>query len=414
MFYFLLFLPFLDSSVSHTRSGKHANSHAIVVHVFIMFWQPCSSKNGIKLSWRWIQTGSNCAITQTVCWMMWTGLTEIKARRVYCPVRREGWFIRFCRIGKHLDLLWGAGYPKIPPKSILFLLHWVSVCFTSGLLESKGSKTYIQKCQHQRLVPENYNERPVHESYLLATVRMPNRCHQQKAARQMVVSWLSCCIDLQCWRSANWFPGFSTFMLKTSESKQSVCWMLRLLCALRGQCRQNFNFTHFLLRSFWCFTDGKSSAQCQYNGNIWWPCSQTQKHNSILPVWCHPSVWKTWPSNLTWNGDFKADKVAAWWFFFNVWVNCHNRLPLFWHLVEFFYSVKPQNAYRDSKITADLPINMVVSKMSILADIALMRVILHWCICKIHEVDMLGTLISIAHDHDTTTGLIIVQAHGRR
>lgn len=254
LFYFLVccvllssLSPLLDSSVSHTRSGKHANSHAIAVHVFIMFWQPCSSKNGIILSWRWTQTGSNCAITQTVCWMTWTGLTEIKARRVYCPVRRGGWFIRFCRISKHLDLLWGAGYPKIPPKSILFLLHRVSVCFTSGLLECKGSKTYIQKCQHRRLVPENYNERPVHESYLLATAHVPNRCHQQQAARQMAVSRLSCCIDLRCWRSANWFAGFSTFMVKTSESMQSVCWMLRLLCALKGQCSQNLNFTHYLL-----------------------------------------------------------------------------------------------------------------------------------------------------------------------
>lgn len=118
---------------------------------------------------------------------------------------RGGWLIRFCTISKHLDLLWGAGYPKIPPKSILFLLHPVSVCFTSGLLECKGSKTYIQKCQHQRLVPENYNERPVHESYLLATAHMPNRCHQQKAARQMAVSRLSCRVDLRCWWSVNWF-----------------------------------------------------------------------------------------------------------------------------------------------------------------------------------------------------------------
>lgn len=212
-----------------------------------MFWQPCSSKNGIILSWRWTQTGSNCAITQTVCWMTWTGLMEIKARRVYCPVRRGEWLIRFCRISKHLDLLWGAGYPKIPPKSILFLLHRVSVCFTSGLQECKGSKTYIQKCQHQHLVPENFNERPVHESYLLATACMPNCCHQQKAARQMAVSQLSCCIDLRRWQSANWFAGFSTFMVKTSESKQSECWMLRLLCALREQCSQNLNFTHYLL-----------------------------------------------------------------------------------------------------------------------------------------------------------------------
>lgn len=248
VFYFLLFLPFLDSSVSHTRSGKHANSRAIVVHVFIMFWQPCSSKNGIILSWRWPQTGSNCAITQTVCRMTWTSLTEIKATRVYCPVRRGGWFIRFCRISKHLDLLWGAGYPKIHPKSILFLLHRVSVCFTSGLLECKRSKTYIQKCQHQRLVPENYNERPVHESYLLATVHVPNRCHQQKAAPQMVVSRLGCCIDLRCWRSANWFPGFNTFTVKASESKQSVCWMLRLLCALipiKGTVQPKFKFHSF-------------------------------------------------------------------------------------------------------------------------------------------------------------------------
>lgn len=140
VFYFLLFLPFLDSSISHTRSGKQANSHAIVVHVFIMFWQLCSSKNGIILSWRWTQTGSNCAITQTVCWMTWTGLTEIKASRVYCPVRWGGWFICFCRISKHLDLLWGAGYPKIPPKSILFLLHQYLFVLLLGCWSAKAPK----------------------------------------------------------------------------------------------------------------------------------------------------------------------------------------------------------------------------------------------------------------------------------
>lgn len=60
------------------------------------------------------------------------------------------------RTGKHLDRLQGAGYPKIPPKkrSILFLLRLSACLFWFWLLAREESKTYIQRCQHQRLVPE--------------------------------------------------------------------------------------------------------------------------------------------------------------------------------------------------------------------------------------------------------------------
>lgn len=60
-------LPFfsLGLCVSHTRTHaqeSNANSRAIVVQVFITSWQPRSSRNGITVSWRWTQTGSNCAV----------------------------------------------------------------------------------------------------------------------------------------------------------------------------------------------------------------------------------------------------------------------------------------------------------------------------------------------------------------
>lgn len=57
------FLPSLAGSCTHAQESN-ANSLAIVVHVFITSWQLRGSRNGITLSWRWTQTGSNCAVTQ--------------------------------------------------------------------------------------------------------------------------------------------------------------------------------------------------------------------------------------------------------------------------------------------------------------------------------------------------------------
>ena len=65
----------------------------------------------------------------------------------------ERLLIRLLRITKHLDRLRGAGYPKIPEEHT-FPLTSRACLFWFWLLARKESKTYVQKCQHQRLGPE--------------------------------------------------------------------------------------------------------------------------------------------------------------------------------------------------------------------------------------------------------------------
>lgn len=46
-------------------------------------------------------------------------------------------------LGKHLDDVQGAGYPKIPPKGILSFLPGGPVCFGSGFVALGESKTFL-------------------------------------------------------------------------------------------------------------------------------------------------------------------------------------------------------------------------------------------------------------------------------
>lgn len=120
----------LEHCVSHTRtcSGKQCKQpcycgtcvHNVLAASQFQEWH----YTFLEMDPNWIKL---CCNTDLRCWMTWTGSGGDQSEDGYTVL----WLIPFCWISKHLDLLWGAGYPEIPKgrwKKAHFL-SWASACF---------------------------------------------------------------------------------------------------------------------------------------------------------------------------------------------------------------------------------------------------------------------------------------------